>query len=112
MCNLLIIPVSFNWICSLSCFIKIYSKFNGVIYTISIDLSAWVFKDGNDDHEFVIPSQIIIDTGKFLVLCQDTGITTVFVELGADVVIDFGAGDGVTLSDTVLTDFTADDFLI
>ncbi|MCD4729202.1 MAG: lamin tail domain-containing protein, partial [Bacteroidales bacterium] len=41
--------------------------------TISIDLSAWVFKDGNDDHEFVIPSQIIIDTGQFLVLSQDTG---------------------------------------
>lgn len=41
--------------------------------TVSIDLSQWVFKDGIDDHEFIIPNQTIIDTGQFLVLCQDTG---------------------------------------
>ena len=40
--------------------------------TTSIDLSGWIFEDGNDDHEFIIPNQTFIDTGGFLVLCQDT----------------------------------------
>ena len=40
---------------------------------INVDLSDWVFKDGDDDHEFVIPGQTILDTGQYIVLCQDTG---------------------------------------
>ncbi len=40
--------------------------------TTEIDLSGWVFKDGNDNHEFIIPPQILLDTGQFLVICRDT----------------------------------------
>jgi hypothetical protein len=40
--------------------------------TTSIDLSGWTFKDGNDDHEFIFPTQTFIDTAEFLVLCQDS----------------------------------------
>ncbi len=40
--------------------------------TISVDLSQWVFKDGKDNHEFILPSQTVLDTNEYLVLCQDT----------------------------------------
>jgi hypothetical protein len=36
------------------------------------DLSGWIFKDGNDDHAFILPDQVLLDTGAYLVLCQDT----------------------------------------
>ncbi len=42
------------------------------IDTVSRDLSNWIFKDIDDDHEFIIPGQTILDTGQYLVLCQDT----------------------------------------
>ena len=38
----------------------------------SIELSEWVFKDGNDEHEFILPAQTILDTNEYLILCQDT----------------------------------------
>lgn len=40
--------------------------------TTNIDLSGWIFRDGNNEHEFIIPNQTMVDTGDFLVLCQDT----------------------------------------
>ncbi len=40
--------------------------------SVSIDLTNWVFKDGNDNHEFILPPQTILDTNKYLVVCQDT----------------------------------------
>ncbi|MCD4695974.1 MAG: CotH kinase family protein [Bacteroidales bacterium] len=40
--------------------------------TMSYDLSAWVFKDGNDDHEFIIPDSMVLDTGQYLVLYRDS----------------------------------------
>jgi len=42
------------------------------IDTIAIDLSDWVFKDSNDSHEFILSQNTSLDTGDFLVLCQDT----------------------------------------
>ena len=39
--------------------------------TVSRDLSGWIFKDGNDDHQFIIPVETILDTGDYLVLCQN-----------------------------------------
>ncbi|MFU8843955.1 MAG: CotH kinase family protein [Bacteroidales bacterium] len=42
------------------------------IGTETYDLSGWIFKDGNDDHAFILPDQILLDTGNYLVLCQDS----------------------------------------
>jgi len=39
--------------------------------TTNIDISDWIFKDGNDVHEFHIPSQTILDSGQYLVLCRN-----------------------------------------
>jgi hypothetical protein len=36
------------------------------------DLSGWTFKDGNDDHAFILPDQTLLDIDAYLVLCQDT----------------------------------------
>jgi hypothetical protein len=36
------------------------------------DLSGWMFKDGNDDHAYILPDQILLDTGGYLILSQDT----------------------------------------
>ena len=41
------------------------------IDTISHNLAGWVFKDGDDDHEFILPQSTILDTNQYLVLCQD-----------------------------------------
>ncbi|MBN2174466.1 MAG: CotH kinase family protein [Bacteroidales bacterium] len=38
----------------------------------AVSLSNWIFKDGNDDHEFLLAPETIIDTGEYLVLVQDT----------------------------------------
>jgi hypothetical protein len=40
--------------------------------TTGVDLSGWIFKDGNDEHEFILPPNTFLDTGKYLVLCEDT----------------------------------------
>ncbi|MEZ5083038.1 MAG: CotH kinase family protein [Bacteroidales bacterium] len=39
--------------------------------TISYNISKWVFKDGNDDHEFVFPDSLQLDTNGYLVLYRD-----------------------------------------
>ncbi len=46
--------------------------------SVSIDLSGWIFKDGNDEHEFIIPTQTVLDTNEYLVLCQDTAMFFAF----------------------------------
>ncbi|MCF8369188.1 MAG: CotH kinase family protein [Bacteroidales bacterium] len=40
--------------------------------TVSWDLTGWVFKDGNDDHQFIIPDSLILDTSQYLVLYRDS----------------------------------------
>ena len=37
----------------------------------SIDISAWVIRDSNDDNIFVIPSNTIIPSKSYLVFCQN-----------------------------------------
>ncbi len=41
------------------------------IDTVSRDLSGWVFKDGDNDHQFLLPGQTILNTAEYVVLCQD-----------------------------------------
>ena len=39
--------------------------------SLSCNLSGWKFMDGDDTHEFIIPEQTVLDTGQYLVICQD-----------------------------------------
>ena len=42
------------------------------IDTTAIDLTSWIFKDVDDNHEFVLPPETFLDTGQYLVICRDT----------------------------------------
>jgi hypothetical protein len=37
-----------------------------------IDISGWIFKDSDDSHAFVLPDNIILKAGDYLILCADT----------------------------------------
>lgn len=37
-----------------------------------LDISGWVFKDGEDGHHFVISSGTVMEAGEFIVVCRDT----------------------------------------
>ena len=38
----------------------------------SISIGFWEFKDGNNDHVFIIPENQVMSPGMYLVLCRDT----------------------------------------
>jgi len=38
----------------------------------TMDISGWVFKDGNDQNGFVIPNGTVLSPDEYLVLCADT----------------------------------------
>ena len=38
----------------------------------SITIGLWKFKDGNDDHVFIIPENQILEPDQYLVLCRDS----------------------------------------
>ena len=38
----------------------------------SITIGLWEFKDGNDDHVFIIPENQILEPDQYLVLCRDS----------------------------------------
>ncbi len=40
--------------------------------TTDVDISGWVFKDGNNAHSFVIPDNTVLYSNKYLVLCRDS----------------------------------------
>ena len=40
--------------------------------TVSYDISKWMFKDSNDEHEFVFPDSMQLDTNGYLVLYRDS----------------------------------------
>ena len=43
-----------------------------------VNLSQWIFKDGNDEHIFEIPEGIIVESNSYLVLCNDTVLFKLF----------------------------------
>ena len=43
-------------------------------YDIPVDISAWVFKDEDDAHIFIIPENTVIAAGDYLVLCRDVSL--------------------------------------
>lgn len=58
----------------------------------SVDLSNWHCKDGDDDHDFVIPENTVVPAGGYLVLCQDlSGFRSRFPDVG-NAVGDLGFG--------------------
>lgn len=46
--------------------------------SVAHDLSGWLFRDGNDDHQFYLPSGTILQPDEFLVLCEDTAAFDTF----------------------------------
>ena len=71
----------------------------------SIDLSGWLLKDENDDHQFIFPQGAIMSSDQYLVICKDiTKFTEVFPEINV-CHVDFmfglgGGGDQVRLFDS------------
>jgi len=41
-----------------------------------VDISNWVFKDEDDDHNFTIPENTTLASGDFIVLCDDSSAFT------------------------------------
>ena len=37
----------------------------------NIDIGTWIFKDDDNDHNFIIPANQIMSPGMYLVLCRD-----------------------------------------
>lgn len=37
----------------------------------SIDISNWILKDDNDDHQFILPENTIMEAWSFLILCRN-----------------------------------------
>ncbi|MBI2968574.1 MAG: CotH kinase family protein [Bacteroidetes bacterium] len=42
--------------------------------TTDVDISGWVFKDGNNANAFVIPTNTQLNSGEYLVLCGDSAL--------------------------------------
>lgn len=63
--------------------------------SIDVDLSNWIIKDEQDDHEFVISEGTSIKAGEYLVVCKDTlAYRTYYGKDGEGVGnIDFGFGN-------------------
>ena len=38
----------------------------------NIDIGNWIFKDEDNDHNFIIPANQVMSPGMYLVLCRDT----------------------------------------
>ena len=43
----------------------------------SVDISGWEFKDSDDSHIFLLPENIILDPGEFIVLCKNTELFSI-----------------------------------
>ncbi|MCY3735823.1 MAG: CotH kinase family protein [Gemmatimonadaceae bacterium] len=54
------------------------------------DLSGWLFRDGNDQHSFVLPERTLVEPGGFLVLCQDRGALQFLSQVACVGDFDFG----------------------
>ena len=57
-----------------------------------IDLSGWIFKDGDDDHAFIIPAETSIKPDSFIVLCEDLDDFESFFPNTKNVIGDFDFG--------------------
>lgn len=65
-----------------------------------LDLSGWVFKDGDDLHAFVLPAGTVIPPRGFLVLCEDLAAFQALFPGTGPALGDLGfgfSGDGETL---------------
>jgi len=82
-----------------------------------IDISGWVFKDGNDLHEFTMPAGTVLGSQEFLVLCTDlAAFAAIHPQTGSllgDLGFGFsGAGETLRVFDnfgTLLDSVTYDD---
>jgi len=58
----------------------------------TVDLSGWIFKDENDNHEYVLPDETFIYPNGYLVLCEDKEALTALFPGGKAVTGDFDFG--------------------
>ena len=68
-----------------------------------VDLSGWSFKDGDDDHSFVLPDGTLIEPRGFLVLCRDGAALESLLGVSCIGDFDFGlrnSGELVRLFDS------------
>ena len=78
------------------------------------DLFVFIAGDGNDTITDFTAGGVedTIDLSGLNVFAGFADVMASAQQIGADVVLDFGAGDGITLSGIMLADLTVDDFLI
>ncbi len=81
---------------------------------VDLDISGWVFKDSENDHQFVIPENTVLASNAFLVLCRSIADFDVVNPGISGAIGDFdfglsGSGDAVRLFDNkgVLVDSVA-----
>ncbi len=62
----------------------------------SVDLSNWIFKDSDDEHQFIIPQGTILDSNNYLVLTKnDADFSTLFPDVINKIGdFDFGLSGG------------------
>lgn len=58
----------------------------------ALDLSAWQFKDENDDHIYSIPDGTTLDAGAYLVLCHDLTLFSALFPAVDNAIGDFDFG--------------------
>ncbi|MGE0020565.1 MAG: CotH kinase family protein [Draconibacterium sp.] len=81
---------------------------------VDLDISGWVFKDSENDHQFIIPENTVLASNAFLVLCRSIADFNVVNPGISGVTGDFdfglsGSGDAVRLFDNkgILVDSVA-----
>ncbi|MFH1197108.1 MAG: CotH kinase family protein [bacterium] len=55
----------------------------------AVDISGWIFKDGDEEHEFNIPQNTVLDAGEFIVLVKDSAMFTSFFPTVKNYIGDF-----------------------
>lgn len=62
--------------------------------TTAVDLTGWIFRDANEDHQFSFPLHYSMQPESYLVICRDP-VSFNFVNPDVDVLgpFDFGLGD-------------------
>ena len=56
------------------------------------DITDWIFKDSDDDHQFIFPSNTTISAGGYLVVCRDVNAFSLLNPSVTDYLGDFNFG--------------------
>jgi len=67
--------------------IELYNSSNN-----SLNLSGWIVKDSDDDHQFELPQGTIISANNYLVVCNDEALFSSFYKIATNTVGDLSFG--------------------